>query len=242
VKPIDQNPPAPQNFAMKRCVILSAVLWSQFFSPLSLAAQDNKTAAQPPGPSLQQQVDELKESQQRILKELAEIRKLLQEKTARVDYGTEPTPSGPISLDVHGELYRGDSRARVAIIEYSDFDCSFCSKYVRDVYPRIEKEYIQSGKLKYFFETCPELATRTRCSKRVPHAAPANRKNFGRCMIVCSPRKAIRMGAMWSRTRRRSDSMSNNSRRASRVDVTPKIFVSAWQARAGSGCMERPRF
>lgn len=40
-------------------------------------------------------------------------------------------------------------------MEFSDFECSYCAKYVRDVYPAIEKDYIKSGKVKYFFRDLP---------------------------------------------------------------------------------------
>ena len=138
-------------------LIALAALFNQFVSVFSLSAQENKKPdAQPAAQSIQQQIDDLKQGQQRVLDELAEIKKLLQEKPGRVDNAAKPTKPSPISLNVHGELYRGDSRARVAIMEYSDFECSFCARYVREVYPRIDEEYIQSGKVKYFFRDLPE--------------------------------------------------------------------------------------
>src|SRR4029077_5875828 len=114
--------------------------------------------AQPAAPSIQQQIDDLKQGQQRVLDELPEIKTLRRQKPGRVDDAAKPTIPGPISLNVHGELYRGESRARVAIMEYSDFDCSFCARYVHEVYPQIDKEYIQAGKIKYFFRDLPEPA------------------------------------------------------------------------------------
>jgi protein-disulfide isomerase len=60
-----------------------------------------------------------------------------------------------ISVNVHGEPFRGDRTARVAIMEYSDFECSYCAKFVHEVYPTIEKDYIKAGKVKYFFRDLP---------------------------------------------------------------------------------------
>ena len=146
---------------MNNRVLLIALgaLFSEFVCASSLSAQENKKPeAQPGAPSIQQQIDELKEGQQRVLNELAEIKKLLREKPGRVDDAAKPAIPGPISLNVHGELYRGDSRARVAIMEYSDFDCSFCAKYAREIYPRVDEDYIKPGKIKYFFRDLPEPA------------------------------------------------------------------------------------
>src|SRR5205823_5755280 len=146
--PIDQNQGFPQNRFMNRRLhlITLAALFSQFVSGTSLSAQENKKLeVQKAAPSLQQQIEDLKEGQQRMLKELAEIKKLLEERTNRVDYAPKPATPKVISLNVHGEPFRGDRQARVAILEYGDFECSFCGKYAREIYPQIEKDYIQPG-------------------------------------------------------------------------------------------------
>jgi protein-disulfide isomerase len=118
------------------------------------------TAQEPPAPrnwdtaaSLQKQIDDLKEGQRRILQELEQIKKLLQDRPARADFAAKPNV---ISLNVHGEPFRGAGGARVAIMEYSDFDCSFCARYAREIFPRIDADYIKTGKVKYFFRDLPE--------------------------------------------------------------------------------------
>ena len=67
----------------------------------------------------------------------------------------KPPAAKLFTLNVHGEPFRGDAKARVAIVEYSDFDCSFCGKYVKEIYPSIDLNYIKTGKLKYFFRDFP---------------------------------------------------------------------------------------
>jgi protein-disulfide isomerase len=134
-----------------------AVLFSLIASGFVFAEQDKqKPEAQQPSPAIKQQLDELKENQQRMLNELAEIKKLLQEKSAKAEYAAKPALPTVISVNVHGEPFRGDSRARLAIMEYSDFECSFCAKYVREIYPRVDADYIKPGKIKYFFRDLPE--------------------------------------------------------------------------------------
>ena len=137
-------------------VITVAVFFDALISASSLCAQDEKKLeTQQPAASLQQQIDQLKEVQERILREMAEIRKSLQEKPGRVEAQARPAMSTPVPVNVHGEPFRGNSRARVAIMEYSDFECSFCAKYVREIYPRIHKDYVESGQIKYFFRDLP---------------------------------------------------------------------------------------
>jgi len=126
---------------------------------LVLAADDNqKSPPQSDLLSIQQQIDTLNKNQQLILQELGEIRKLLQGKPAKVEGATNQLAPKIISLNVHGEPFKGDSRARVAIMEYSDFDCSFCAKYVSEILPKIDEQYIKTGKIKYFFRDLPEPA------------------------------------------------------------------------------------
>ena len=122
---------------------------------LLIAKDQTKPGPRKSPPTLQRQIDELKESQQRVLKQLEEIKTLLQEKSGRPDYAAKPARPEVISLNVHGEPFRGNHLARVAIIEYSDFDCTFCVKYAREIYPHLDEEYIQPGKGKYFFRDLP---------------------------------------------------------------------------------------
>lgn len=120
------------------------------------AQKSQKTAPQEPSGSVQHQLDELKDGQQRLLKEVEEIKKLLQEKPARTDFGAKPAAPNVTSVNVYGEPYRGTNTARVAIIEYSDFDCSFCGRYARNIFPRVDENYVQRGKVRYFFRDLPE--------------------------------------------------------------------------------------
>jgi protein-disulfide isomerase len=136
------------------------------------AVLGTRSAAQTPAPAttasqknpVQKQIEELREGQAEIRQELAAIRRLLEESRVRAGAparsdataaGAEGSGLKNILVDVEGEGFRGDRSARMAIVEYSDFDCSYCGKYVREVYPELDKAYIQPGKVKYFFRDLP---------------------------------------------------------------------------------------
>jgi protein-disulfide isomerase len=122
----------------------------------AVRAQDSqKPDAEPSPATLQQQIDELRKNQEAILKELGEIKRSLGQKATRNDVLAKPELPRLVSLNVHGERFRGDGKARIAMVEYSDFDCSFCAKYAKEIYPHIDRDYIQSGKIKYFFRDLP---------------------------------------------------------------------------------------
>ena len=101
--------------------------------------------------ALQQQIDELKAGQQQILRELQEIKKILQS----FQEAAAPPPPQEVVLPVGGEPFKGSASARVAIIEYSDFECPFCGQYAREIFPRLDGDYVKSGKVRYYFRDLP---------------------------------------------------------------------------------------
>jgi protein-disulfide isomerase len=62
-------------------------------------------------------------------------------------------PSQPLRLD--GANTRGSRLAPVAIVEYSDFLCPYCSAFARDTFPRLDKEYLSTGKALLVFRHLP---------------------------------------------------------------------------------------
>jgi len=101
---------------------------------------------------LKKSIDALNETQKAILKELQGIRTLLaQQGQARPAADTLPTTP----MDISKEPFRGASNAKVAVIEFSDFQCPFCGHYDKDTYPQIAKDYIDTGKVKYIWRDYP---------------------------------------------------------------------------------------
>jgi len=50
---------------------------------------------------------------------------------------------------------KGSEQASVEIIEYSDFECSFCAKFWKQTLPQIEKDYIETGKARLVYRHFP---------------------------------------------------------------------------------------
>ena len=50
---------------------------------------------------------------------------------------------------------KGEEEALVTIVEFTDYQCPFCQRYVDQAYQQIETEYIDTGKVKYVLRDLP---------------------------------------------------------------------------------------
>ncbi|HYF05704.1 MAG TPA: DsbA family protein [Patescibacteria group bacterium] len=46
----------------------------------------------------------------------------------------------------------GAESAPVTIVEYADFQCPFCAKFHEQVFPKLKETYIDTGKVKFYFQ------------------------------------------------------------------------------------------
>ena len=61
-------------------------------------------------------------------------------------------------INVSAEINRitsGDKNAKVSIIAYESLTCSHCANFHKDVYPKLKKEYIDTGLVKIEFRHFP---------------------------------------------------------------------------------------
>jgi len=100
--------------------------------------------------SLHKELEAVKQGQDAMAKDIAEIKKLLEPLRP-------PPPVKPVEgrLDTHGAPERGNAEAKVAIVEFSDFQCPFCKRHVDTTVPQIDKDYISTGKVRYVFMDFP---------------------------------------------------------------------------------------
>lgn len=78
--------------------------------------------------------------------------------------GAQPyqTFSDNVALAEAGELAAlftphsiGDTDAPVTMVEYTDFECPFCSRYFTETYPKIKEIYVDTGLVRYVFKDLP---------------------------------------------------------------------------------------
>ena len=93
--------------------------------------------------------------------------KVLEEKIENLKL-TAPSPQAPqpaqaaqpnqpqiftVSLD--DDPFKGDSNAPITIVEFSDFQCPFCSRFYQQTLSELEENYIDTGKVKFVYRDFP---------------------------------------------------------------------------------------
>jgi len=56
---------------------------------------------------------------------------------------------------IDDDSIKGETDAPVTIIEFSDYECPYCARFFDQTYEQIDKEYIQTGKVKLVFRDYP---------------------------------------------------------------------------------------
>jgi protein-disulfide isomerase len=93
-----------------------------------------------------------REQGEEILKELRQIRQLL-EKGARPAAANEP--AGALRVDLGEGPWLGKKDAPLTMVEYTDYQCTFCRRFNLATFPEIKKQYIDTGKLRFTSRDLP---------------------------------------------------------------------------------------
>jgi protein-disulfide isomerase len=64
-----------------------------------------------------------------------------------------PLPTEPLSLE--GAALKGSKTAKVAMVEYSEFECPYSGKFVREILPSLEQKYVAAGRVLLAFRNFP---------------------------------------------------------------------------------------
>lgn len=95
---------------------------------------------------LKKEINELRQEQKALHEDLKVIKELLL-KTRM------PAPPEVNVKDVEFELgdnpAKGSDKAPLVLVEFSDYQCSFCARHTKKTYPELYKKYIKTGKLRY---------------------------------------------------------------------------------------------
>jgi protein-disulfide isomerase len=130
---------------------MRALLLFLAFAPLGAQAAGDDVSA------LRREVEALRQ-------EVQEIKQFLAAGARPQQRGWERVENAVLGLDDAPQ--RGDARAPLVLVEFSDYQCPYCGMHAREVMPSLEREYVASGKLRYVISEFPLIQIH-------PLAAPA---------------------------------------------------------------------
>ncbi len=67
--------------------------------------------------------------------------------------------------------FKGDPNAPVTIIEFSDFKCGFCGRFASDTLHQLEAEYIDTGRVRFGFQSVAYLSPESLLSAEASECA-----------------------------------------------------------------------
>lgn len=83
-------------------------------------------------------------------------------------------PAGPVDIDISNAPMLGNKDAKVAIVEFTDYQCPFCKQLFDNAFSQVKKEYIDSGKIKYYSRNFPLYQIHPQAQKAAEAANCAN--------------------------------------------------------------------
>lgn len=74
-----------------------------------------------------------------------------------VQGATPPLAVSPVRpvLHVDPERALGSRTATLAIVEFADYQCPYCRRFHVGTFPKLQREYIETGKVRYFYKEFP---------------------------------------------------------------------------------------
>ncbi|HLD00641.1 MAG TPA: DsbA family protein [Candidatus Nanoarchaeia archaeon] len=68
-----------------------------------------------------------------------------------------PSPTVPLDMQalIDDDAIKGDPKAPVTIIEFSDFECPFCGRFYTETLGKIDEKYIKTGKVRLVYRDFP---------------------------------------------------------------------------------------
>jgi protein-disulfide isomerase len=106
-------------------------------------------AQEPSNAELKKQIQALGDAMKAMQTDLQEIKAMLQRGAQQA------APPQNFTLDLANNPFKGQKNAPLTLVEFTDYQCPFCSRHVRETYPQIERDYIATGKLKYVMLDMP---------------------------------------------------------------------------------------
>ncbi len=97
------------------------------------------------------------------------IASLVPRGSAELSNPEKPKPEN-VFLSLDGAPAMGDEKARVAIVEFADYQCPFCVMHAQQALAQIVAGYVKTGKIRYFLKDFPIESLHPQAFKRAEAA------------------------------------------------------------------------
>ena len=117
-------------------------------------------------------LDSLKADFEIVKTQLAQMLRLMSQGT-RQPGSAPPLPSGPVRANIDGAPFLGRADAPITVVEFSDYQCPYCSRFFAATLPALKTEFIDAGKVRYVFRDYPidQLHPHARKAAEAAHCA-----------------------------------------------------------------------
>ena len=158
-----------------------------------------------------------------------------------------PALTSPLLLQ--GEPALGDSRAPLTIVEFSDFECSYCRRFHEQVMPQLTSEYIDTGLVRFVHKDLPlpfhphamPAAAAARCAGEqnrfwAMYAALFDQQNCLSCkgVLAIAPEEQLDIAALQACMERTSTVALINANRSEaslhNISATPTFIIGPTQS------------
>jgi len=99
--------------------------------------------------ALKKEIEDLKDGQKAIRRELSLIKSLL------LTRQSASAPPQEVVLSVENAPFLGEKNAKLTLVEFFDYQCPFCARHFKETLPQLVAEYVKTGKVKYVIRDFP---------------------------------------------------------------------------------------
>ncbi len=128
---------------MKSSVITFTAIWVCLLSMICPAFPQSPEELK----TMREDILSLKEGQKVLQKELEIIKKQLVRPQVQEFKGA--------AIDITGARLKGNNDSKLIAVEVSDYQCPFCARHARGVAKEIDKQYVDTGQIRYAFLDFP---------------------------------------------------------------------------------------
>jgi len=93
-----------------------------------------------------------REQADEILNELRQIRRLLEKDAHTAEIAD---PAGGVRMNLEGGPWLGNKDAPLTIVEFTDYQCSYCRSFHMATFGELKKKFIDTGKLRFASRDLP---------------------------------------------------------------------------------------